>query len=200
MIQRLTVKTSKSQHKFFGNIIGPRLRRLRDAKILTQGDVEKRGGLLRRDTSRLENGRESAEYFLAVRNATVWLPSRCHHECMPRKKSKKETTTATRADVKKEMAQPRMARSARIAELNLDTARNREQPSSTMPGTVHKIIPSPRANRPEKAQIALAGAPRPYRDLRIENMLTDEHGDDVRLKKGAHVEMTVTANDDRRRD
>jgi hypothetical protein len=30
--------------------------------------------------------------------------------------------------------------------------------------------------------------------------LTDEHGDDVRLKKDAHVEITVTVNDDRRRD
>jgi hypothetical protein len=26
-------------------------------------------------------------------------------------------------------------------------------------------------------------------------MLTDEHGDDVKLKKGAHVEVTVTAKD-----
>jgi hypothetical protein len=33
-----------------------------------------------------------------------------------------------------------------------------------------------------------------YRDLRIENTLTDEHGDEVKLKKGAHVEVTVTAN------
>jgi hypothetical protein len=119
---------------------------------------------------------------------------------MPHKKSKKERRNATSADVKKEMAKPRMARSARIAELNLDTVRNREQPSTTMPGTVRKIIPSPRTNLPEKAQIAVAGAPRPYRDLRIENTLTDEHGDDVRLKKGAHVEITVTANDDRHRN
>jgi hypothetical protein len=119
---------------------------------------------------------------------------------MLHKKSKKELRNATRADVKKEMAKPRMARSARIAELNLDTARNPEQPSTTMPGTVKKIIPSPRANLPGKAQIAVAGAPGPYRDLRIENTLTDEHGDDVRLKKGAHVEITVTANDDRRRN
>jgi hypothetical protein len=118
---------------------------------------------------------------------------------MPHKKSKKELRNATRADVKKEMAKPRMARSARIAELNLDTARNRAQPSTTMAGTVNKIIPSPRANLPEKAQIAVGGALRPYRDLRIENMLTDEHGDDVRLKKGARVEITVTANDDRDR-
>ena len=69
-----------------------------------------------------------------------------------------------------------------------------------MPGTVKKIIPWPRTNLPEKAQIAVAGAPRSYRDLRIENTLTDEHGDDLRLKKGAHVEVNVTANDDRHRN
>ena len=91
------------------------------------------------------------------------------------------------------MAKPRMARSARIAELNLDTARIPEQPSTTMPGTVDKIIPSPRPSQPEKAQIAVDGADHRHRDLRIENTLTDEHGDDVKLKKGAHVEVTVTA-------
>jgi uncharacterized protein YfaS (alpha-2-macroglobulin family) len=117
---------------------------------------------------------------------------------MTHKKNKKKPRTATRADVTKEMAKPRMARSARIAELNLATARNREQPSTTMPATVKKIVPSPRKNLPEKAQIAVTGAPRTYRDLRIENTLTDEHGDDVSLKKGAHVEITVTAKDDRR--
>jgi hypothetical protein len=69
-----------------------------------------------------------------------------------------------------------------------------------MAGTVKKIIPSPRTNLPEKAQIAVAGAPLPYRDIRIENSLTDEHGDDVRLKKGAHVEITVSANDERSRN
>jgi hypothetical protein len=119
---------------------------------------------------------------------------------MLHKKSKKEPRDATRADVKQEMAKPRMARSARIAELNLDTARTPDQPSTTMPGTVKKIIPSPGTNLPEKAQIAVAGAPRAYRDLRIENTLTDEHGDDVRLKKGADVEITVTARDDRSRN
>jgi hypothetical protein len=31
------------------------------------------------------------------------------------------------------------------------------------------------------------------RDLRIENTLIDENGAEVRLKKGAHVEVTVTA-------
>jgi len=87
-----------------------------------------------------------------------------------------------------------MARSGRIAGLNLDTSRTPEPPSIVLPGTVDKIIPSPRRSQPEKAQIAVDGPDRRYRDLRIENVLTDEHGDDVKLKKGAHVEVTVTSD------
>ena len=90
------------------------------------------------------------------------------------------------------MAKPRMARSARIAQLKLDTTRIPEQPSVTMPGTVDKIILSRWPNQPEKAQIAVEEADHGYQDLRIENTLTDENGDDVRLEKGAHVEVTVT--------
>jgi hypothetical protein len=95
--------------------------------------------------------------------------------------------------VRKEMEKPRISRSARIAELNLDTARIREELSVTLPGTVDKIIPSPRVGLPEKAQIAVDEADRGYRDLRIENTLTDEHGDNARLKKDARVDVTVTA-------
>ena len=62
-----------------------------------------------------------------------------------------------------------------------------------MPGTVDKIIPSSGPSQPEKAQIAVDGADHRYRALRIENTLTDEHGDDVKLRKGAHVDVTVTA-------
>ncbi len=112
---------------------------------------------------------------------------------MLHKKSKKESNNATRARVTKEMAGPRMARSARIAELNLDTARTPEQPSITIPGIVDKIIPSPSPSQPEKAQIVVEGADDGYRDLRIENTLTGENGYDVRLKKRSHVEVTVTA-------
>ena len=112
---------------------------------------------------------------------------------MLHKKTKRESDTATRASVTNEMAKPRMARSARVAELNLNTARIPERPSATMPGTVDKIIPSPRPSQPEKAQISVEGADPRHRDLRIENALTDENGDDVRLKKGARVEVTVAA-------
>jgi hypothetical protein len=103
------------------------------------------------------------ERFATVRNGTAWIASRCQCGCMRHKKSKKESGNATRASVSKEMAKPRMARSARVAELNLDTSR----------------IPD--------------GANQGHRDLRIENALTDEHGDDVKLKKGARVEVAVTA-------
>jgi hypothetical protein len=112
---------------------------------------------------------------------------------MPYKKGKKAPDDVTRASVTKEMAKPRMTRSARITELNLDTMRIREQPSTILSGIVDKIIPSPRPSQPEKAQISLQGADRRSRNLRIENTLTDEHGDDVRLEKGARVEVTVTA-------
>ena len=61
-----------------------------------------------------------------------------------------------------------------------------------MPGTVKRIIPSARPSQPEKAEITVDHADRQHRDLRFENVLTDEHGDDVKLKKGAHVEVTVT--------
>ena len=111
----------------------------------------------------------------------------------PNKKAKKETVSATRANVNKEMAKPRIAKSARIAELNLDIERLSEQPSTTMPGTVDKIIASVRPSRSEKAQIAVDETDPTYRAFRIENTLTDEHGDDVKLKKGAHVDITVTA-------
>jgi hypothetical protein len=112
---------------------------------------------------------------------------------MLHEKAEKESDEATRANITKEMAKPRTSRSARIAELNLDTARTPEQPCASLPGTVDKIIPPPSPSQPEKAQISIEGADRRYRDLRIENTLTDEHGDDVKLKKGARVEVTITA-------
>ena len=106
-------------------------------------------------------------------------------ESMPNKRKKEPSQT--------DIAQPRMSKSARIAELNLDTARIPEQPKTVVPGTVDKLILSPHSSRSEKAQISVEGADYGYRDLRIENSLTDEHGDEVKLKKGAHVEITVAA-------
>jgi hypothetical protein len=91
-----------------------------------------------------------------------------------------------------EINEPRMARSARIAELNLYISRISEPPSTTVPGTVSKIVEA-RLSQPEKAQIAVDEVNSSQRDLRIENTLTDEHGNDFSLKKGARVDITVTA-------
>jgi hypothetical protein len=107
--------------------------------------------------------------------------------------NKKESDNATRASIKKEMAKPRMAKSVRVAELILDAERTSRQ--GPVRGTVDKIIPILDPSQPEKAQIVVKGAG--DRDLRIENTLIDENGDDVRLKKGADVEVTVTARAER---
>jgi hypothetical protein len=113
---------------------------------------------------------------------------------MASNKRKKASADATAASVQKEMAKPRITKSARIAESKLVTKRISERPSiTTMLGTVTDIIPSPFPGQSERAQIGVDAADHGFRDLRIENTLTDEHGDDVRLKKGARVDLTVTA-------
>lgn len=66
--------------------------------------------------------------------------------------------------------------------------------SVTLPGTVAKVIPPPIQSEPEKAQILVEGADHLYREIRIENTLIDENGNEVRLKKGAQVEVTVEAD------
>ena len=119
---------------------------------------------------------------------------------MLHKKAATEATKATRASIEKEMAMQRVAKSARIAERDLDATRTAEQPSTSMPGTVEKIIPASGPDQPEKAQIAVDVPDQQHRNLRIENTLTDEHGDDVKLKKGGHVEITVAAKNINRRN
>ena len=63
------------------------------------------------------------------------------------------------------MDQPRMSRSAKLAELDLAIARIREAPSPSMAGTVRKIIPAERASQPEKTQVSVSAADKNYRDL-----------------------------------
>ena len=68
-----------------------------------------------------------------------------------------------------------------------------EKPSATLPGTVEKIIKSLFPREPEKAQIAVEGADHLYKEIRIENILTDKDGEKVQLKPGAEVKVTVEA-------
>ena len=68
-----------------------------------------------------------------------------------------------------------------------------ENPSTTLDGTVQKVIKSRVSTEPDKAEISVAGADDLYKELRIENTLTDADGNEVRLKVGAKVELTVEA-------
>jgi hypothetical protein len=69
-----------------------------------------------------------------------------------------------------------------------------EKPSITLPGTVEKIIKPPVPDLPEKAQISVEGADDLYKEIRVENSLTNEKGEEVKLKEGAKVEVTLEAN------
>ena len=69
-----------------------------------------------------------------------------------------------------------------------------EKLSTSMPGTVEKIIKSPSPAEPEKAQIHVQGADHLYRELRIDNKMRNKDGDEVGLKQGAHVEVKIEAD------
>ena len=70
-----------------------------------------------------------------------------------------------------------------------------EKLSATLPGTVENVIRSSAPSQPERAQIAVEGADHLLAEIRIENTLTDDNGEAVRLKPGAKVQVTVKSKD-----
>jgi len=74
-----------------------------------------------------------------------------------------------------------------------DQSDQSDKPSVRLPGTVEKIIKPVLPDEPEKAQIGIEGADDLYREIRIDNTLQNEKGEDVSLKPGAQVEVTVEA-------
>ena len=68
-----------------------------------------------------------------------------------------------------------------------------EKPSATLPGTVEEIISPSDPSEPENAQIAVQGVDELPLEIRIDNTLTTKNGDEVRLKKGATVKVTIKA-------
>ncbi len=71
-----------------------------------------------------------------------------------------------------------------------------EKPNVVLPAKVAKIIEPLHPSVPEKAQIAVRGADPLFDEIRIENSLKDENGNQVRLKGGAEVEVTIEAPED----
>lgn len=67
-----------------------------------------------------------------------------------------------------------------------------------MRGTVEKIIKAGHPTEPEKAQIAINEADDLYREIRVENVLTDEKGQKEGLEPGQEVDVTLEAERDSR--
>jgi hypothetical protein len=82
----------------------------------------------------------------------------------------------------------------RCRSLGVEKVNMPEKPNTTMPGTVKKIIKPVHPDLPEKAEISVEGADELYREIRIENTLKDDKGQEVQLKPGAQVEVTVEAD------
>jgi hypothetical protein len=80
------------------------------------------------------------------------------------------------------------------AQMGQDSAESNDKPSTTLPGTVEKIIKPIDPREPEKAQIDIATAEDLYREIRVENTLKDENDEEVALKEGAPVEVTIEAD------
>ena len=75
-----------------------------------------------------------------------------------------------------------------------DESASPDKATITLQGTVEKVIPGVSEDDPEKVQIAVDGADDLYREIRVENTLTDGDGAEVSLKKGAEVEVKIEAD------
>jgi hypothetical protein len=67
---------------------------------------------------------------------------------------------------------------------------------TTKTGVVDKLVISIDPRQPDKAQINIHGGEPLYREIRIENSLTDADGNEVQLKNGAEVAVHIEADKD----
>ena len=67
-----------------------------------------------------------------------------------------------------------------------------DQAEATLHGTVERVVKS-RYPGEEKAEITVEGADQLYKEIRIENTLTQKGGQEVHLKAGAEVQVTIKA-------
>jgi hypothetical protein len=73
------------------------------------------------------------------------------------------------------------------------TLEARMKKKKRMQGTVEKIIRPVDPRHPEKAQISVHEADDLYREIRIENVVTDDNGKKASLKPQAQVEVIIEA-------
>lgn len=58
-------------------------------------------------------------------------------------------------------------------------------------GTVEKVIPPVTSGQPEKAQIGIEEGEPLYREIRVENVVTDGNGSKAHLKRGQEVDVII---------
>lgn len=63
-------------------------------------------------------------------------------------------------------------------------------------GTVQKVIKSLHPQQPEQAHIELQEGEDLYREIRVDNVVSDEHGQKARIKTGAEVDVIIEADSD----
>ena len=65
-----------------------------------------------------------------------------------------------------------------------------------MHGTVKKVIKPSYSGGKEKAEIDIQDADDLYREIRVDNELTDDRGEKASLKEGADVDVVLEADPD----
>ncbi len=76
----------------------------------------------------------------------------------------------------------------------MGSAEEKDKPSTTLPGTVEKIIKPIDPHAEDTAEISIEKAEDLYREIRVENTLKKENGEEVALKEGAPVDVTIEAD------
>jgi hypothetical protein len=69
-----------------------------------------------------------------------------------------------------------------------------KKPKTKKSGVVRKIVKSIVPSEPEKAEIEVREADDLYKEIRIENRLEDDKGNEVKLNKDAEVDLTIEAD------
>jgi hypothetical protein len=72
----------------------------------------------------------------------------------------------------------------------------RKKKQKKMRGSVQKVIQPLIPGEPERAQIGIDEADHLYREIRVENVVTDEKGEKGSLKPGAEVDVILEADAD----
>jgi hypothetical protein len=69
----------------------------------------------------------------------------------------------------------------------------RNKPCRTVPAIVNRVVKPIHPNQSEKVEISIPTADELFREIRIENTLTDVDGKPVALKHGVRVDVTFEA-------